>query len=188
MTAPARGPSDVDSGRSGGGLTSKVGPLPVWGWVALAAAGGIAVLLWLQSRKKAAAPGDTSTAATGSVSPSTADVANLQDQLATVVSQIRDLQGGNSQPAPGTPTDSGTYYFAIQGDSSPSTRYVGIPGVGYYAAPYAGAVSFLQGHPNTIDLGTIPQGTAQTRFGPLLPWETIGSGNNHIMQPLGGHS
>lgn len=164
-----------DTASRGGGLTQKVGPLPAWGWIAIAAAGGVGLLLWLQSRKASAAAASQQQPSVDVQGADAATVANLQDQLATVVSQIRDLQGGNSSSSPSTP-DSGTYYFAIQGDASPATRYIGIPGVGYYAAPYNGAVSFLQGHPNTIDLGSISQGTAATRFGPLLPWNTIGQG------------
>ena len=94
MTQPETQPRDSGSL----GLTQKMGPLPVWGWIALAAAGGIGVLVWLQHRKSAAADttGTNSTVAVQGADAAT--VANLQDQLGVVLSQIRDLQGGPSTP------------------------------------------------------------------------------------------
>lgn len=98
MTQP-----DVST-RDGGGLTSKVGPLPVWGWVALAAAGGIAVLLWLQNRRTAAAAAGAGTNATTQVQGAdAAQVANIQNQLSTVLSQIRDVQAMPLTPGPAGP-------------------------------------------------------------------------------------
>lgn len=97
----------------GGGLSQKLGPLPAWAWIGIAAVGGIVVILWMRSRNATAAQ-----PATNTVSPDTATVANLQDQLAVVESQIRDLQPGIPGPQgpvgppggigpPGTPPPSG---------------------------------------------------------------------------------
>lgn len=97
MTQPAEtAPSQ------GGGLTSKLGPLPVWGWVALATAGGIGFILWRRSKANAAA----ATTTTGTVNvqgPDSATVQNLQDQLAVVESQIRDTQAMPLTPGPAGP-------------------------------------------------------------------------------------
>lgn len=81
----------------GGGLSQKLGPLPAWAWIGVAAVGGIIVILWLRSRNATAAQ-----PAANSVSPDTATVGNLQDQLAVIASQIRDVQGGTSTPVSGT--------------------------------------------------------------------------------------
>lgn len=153
--------------QGGTGLNQRIAGLPTWGWIGIAAAGGIVLLLWFQ-RRNTAAPGAT-TAST---------VASSDDQtgaLETLAAQIRDLQGANSQPLP-SQADRGLYYFGIQGDSSPTTRYIGIPGVGYYGVPGIDvANSFLKSHPKTIDLGVIPAGDAATRFGTSLPWSSIGA-------------
>lgn len=172
-------PPETSPRQGGSGLSAKIGPLPTWAWIGVAAVGGIVVILWLRSRsntQQAATPGSD-------VSPSTADVANLQDQLATVESQIRNLQGGNSTPIDTgngngpTPTDTGIYYFGIDGDANPATRYVGIPGIGYYGVPDIGtAQRFLDTHPQTISLGQISQSEAVARFRQSLPWSTFGQG------------
>lgn len=91
MTQPPESPPRE---RGGSGLTAKVGPLPTWGWIALAAAGGIVAILWLRSR----GANQPSTSDTSSVSPDSATIGNLQDQLAVIASQIRDVQGGTSTP------------------------------------------------------------------------------------------
>ena len=93
MTQPPEAPPR----ESGGGLSTKVGPLPGWAWIGIAAVAGIGVILWLRSRGSAtsAAPGST-------VSPDTATVGNLQDQLATIAAQMRDLQGGSTTPTTNT--------------------------------------------------------------------------------------
>lgn len=93
MTQPETQPR-----QGGDGLSAKVGPLPAWGWIVLAAVGGIGLIVLLRSRNAT-----QSTTAPSSVSPDTATTANLQDQLAVVASQIRDLQGGNSTPPPNNP-------------------------------------------------------------------------------------
>lgn len=99
MTQPEETPP-----RDGGGFSSKIGPLPAWAWIGIATVGGVVVLLWMRSRKTAST---VDTTAPSSVSPDTAEVQNLQDQLGVVNSQIRNLQGGSTTPtgaAPGTPT------------------------------------------------------------------------------------
>jgi hypothetical protein len=165
MTDPT--PSTKES--SGGGLTSKIGPLPMWGWVAIAAAGGIAALLWMQHRKPAAQPTNT----TEVQGPDSATVANLQDQLGTVLGQIRDLQGGSSKPAPGAPTDTNTYLFKIPNDPLGGI-YAGIPGVGWYWIPTPEILNDLKAAKKTVYLGQIDTATANARFGSLKPWSNFG--------------
>jgi hypothetical protein len=97
MTQP-----DSSTRDSGGiGLTNKLGPLPVWGWIALAAAGGIAAIVWLRSRKPQDQQGNT----TEVQGPDSATVQNLQDEMQVVISQIRDLQGGGSIPPSQAPIE-----------------------------------------------------------------------------------
>jgi LysM domain len=83
----------------GSGLKSKVMGLPVWGWVAVAAAGGIVLLMWLQNRKsKTAAPTDTSG------TPAYADLSGLTtEQYESLLALLRDIQGNTSVPAPAGP-------------------------------------------------------------------------------------
>lgn len=102
MTQPPETTQRPEGG-TGGGLTSKLGPLPVWGWVAIAAAGGVVLLLWLQSRKNAAA---AATPAPNVIGPDTAEVQNLQDQFGVISSQIRNLQGGGSVATSNSPSTS----------------------------------------------------------------------------------
>lgn len=81
----------------GNAFTAKVGPLPAWGWIAIAAAGGIGVLLWLQNRRGKQQPTNT----TDVQGVDSATLNNFEDALATIEAQIRDLQGAGSQPTPG---------------------------------------------------------------------------------------
>lgn len=163
MTQPPERPD------TGSGLGEKIGPLPAWGWIALAAAGAVGVLLWLQRRNAAS----SSTTTTPSVAPSTADVANLQDQLATVNSQIRNLQGANSTPT--GPTDQTAYLFKLPGDpDGPGAIYAGVPGVGWYWVPNTDVLSAFQKAKNPIWLGVINQDLANTRFGAKQAWASYG--------------
>lgn len=98
MTEPMPPKRSTPPSGGGGAMSEKLWGLPTWGWVAIAAAGGVVMLLWLQNRKKGdSAPQQTLT----TPSADSADVQDLQSQLATIEAQIRDLQGGGSTPAPG---------------------------------------------------------------------------------------
>lgn len=108
MTQP-----DTERRPSGGGLGAKLGPLPVWAWLGLTVTGGVVVLLWLRSRNSAAASSSTGS----TVSPDTATVSNLQDQLSVVSSQIRNLQGGASTS--GTDSNGGYPVELIKYDKAP---------------------------------------------------------------------
>lgn len=87
----------------------------------------------------------------------------------------------NTGSTPPPSADTGIYYFGIEGDAHPETRYIGIPGIGYYPVPDIGtAQRYLDTHPQTISLGQISQAVATQRFGPSLPWATFGSGPSRL--------
>lgn len=111
-------PPDV-GGRdsSGGGFNQKMMGLPVWAWVALAAAGGIAFVVWRQSRNKAA--DDTATA------PADQTAEGLSDyQFESLLAVLRDIQGKNSVPIEGGDTPN---------SDDPTTQ---LPGSGTPGAPH----------------------------------------------------
>jgi len=83
----------------GGGLKAKMLGLPAWGWIAIAAAAGIGIALYLQSRRNSASTG-------GAVDPSVtadsgSDNADVQNEI---LKQVQDLQGAASTPTTGTAT------------------------------------------------------------------------------------
>lgn len=84
----------MDDNPSGAGasnpLTQKLGPLPAWGWVAIAGAIGF---VWFYARKKST-PAEVPV--TNTVTTPSADSADVTGQLATLGAQIRDLQGSGS--------------------------------------------------------------------------------------------
>lgn len=103
MTAPNQPqPRQETPPRSG-----RIGGLPTWGWVAIAAAGGVVVLLWLRSRKTAA-PTTPTTDTSGN---------DIASELSVLQTEIQNLQGmgslPTSPPPAGTPS-SGPPLTAIQ--------------------------------------------------------------------------
>lgn len=94
------GSPNVDSG--GGGLQAKYAGLPLWGWIGLAAAGGIGVAMWMRSRKPAAVT-------TAPAQQTTVDAAGLStDQYESLLALLRDVQGSASRPmTPGPPGPGG---------------------------------------------------------------------------------
>lgn len=100
----AGAPPDTSKGNGVGGfLSSKMMGLPTWAWVALAAAGGIVALVWMQNRK-------------GSATPATTDTTRVPDDQAMVSTEqyesllalLRDLQGGDSTSVTPPTTTSNT--------------------------------------------------------------------------------
>lgn len=173
MTQPPEPRRASSEGTPSGGLTSKIGPLPVWGWVALAAVGGVVVLLWLRSRNSAAAGSTTST-----VSPDTATVANLQDQLATVTSQIRDLQGAGSvatNPAtgPGTGPYNGIRPIHPVGAG-------GAPG-GYHVDP---GTQYIVKKGDSLSAIAAMFGRAEQEIVNANPGQTYAVGNTIVIPPV----
>lgn len=91
-------PAPAPAPAKGGGLSRKLGPLPVWAWVALAAGGGIVYFLW-KRKSAASATGTDNTAA--DVSANTSDMLS-ESQYENILAAIHDLQGPASVP-PATP-------------------------------------------------------------------------------------
>lgn len=87
-------------GGIGGGLNKKMAGLPTWAWIALAAAGGIVALVWMQNRRKA----DDTGSSTASQGASGDDAVVSTEQYESLLALLRDLQGGDSTPVPGTTT------------------------------------------------------------------------------------
>lgn len=82
------------------GLSKKIGGLPTWGWIALAAAGGIGFFMWRQNRA-------ASTASTATQDTSGTSAEGLPtEQYESLLALLRDLQGHGSTPAttPGVST------------------------------------------------------------------------------------
>lgn len=80
------------------GWQSKIGPLPAYAWVLVAAAGGVAFLLWT---RRGGSDGGSNTA--GFVAPSSEEEGLSDEQYQTLLSQLRDLQGEDSVPVTTTP-------------------------------------------------------------------------------------
>ena len=70
---PPRGPQGAPAPRPAGGtgFAKKVGPLPVWGWVGLAALGGLGYLWWRSHHKAAASTASTATTTSTGATTST---------------------------------------------------------------------------------------------------------------------
>lgn len=83
----------------GGGLNAKLWGLPTWGWIAIAAAGGIGLFVWLQSRKK----NSTSDTSNPSNDQQGGSGQYDSDEVQSLLAQIRDYQGQLSTPDPATP-------------------------------------------------------------------------------------
>lgn len=92
---------------AGGGLNTKLGPLPYWGWLGLVAAGAVVGMVWWRSRKSATAT-DAQTGAAQQLTSGSTD--GLQtEQYESLLALLRDLQGQPSTADPGDPApDPGT--------------------------------------------------------------------------------
>ena len=101
---PTRGSRPPSGGASGNIFQRKFGPLPGWGWAALAAvaAGGY---LWYRNRQGASA---AQAAASTDQSAATQAVGDdVQGQLSTIQTELQNLQGSESQEGETTPPNSG---------------------------------------------------------------------------------
>ena len=122
---------------TGSGLTSKMGPLPVWGWVAIAAAGTIVGIYWWRARKSAKNAAEEDGSVGLSSSPSSARTVLVgggaaeglpTEQYESLLALLRDIQGQNStpigdgggdtpdpnQPVPSTPDNGPRAYPSFQ--------------------------------------------------------------------------
>jgi hypothetical protein len=102
-TTPGRA-APPRAGAGAGIFQRKFGPLPGWGWMALAAVAG-AGYLWYRNRQGSqAAQAATSTDQTAA---SDAVGSDIQGQLSTIQTEIESLQGAQSSDTD-TDTDDGT--------------------------------------------------------------------------------
>ena len=110
---PARGQSAPPAG-GGNILQRKFGPLPGWGWAALA--GVVAAgYLWYRNRQGASA------AAAGAATDTAGAVGDdVQGQLSTIQTEIQGLQGEEATEGSTTPANSGT---GTSGGSNVSYRH-----------------------------------------------------------------
>jgi len=102
--SPTRASRPPSGGASGNIFQRKFGPLPGWGWAALAAvaAGGY---LWYRNRQGASA---AQAAASTDQSAATQAVGDdVQGQLSTIQTELQNLQGSESQEGETTPPNSG---------------------------------------------------------------------------------
>jgi len=104
---------------AGGGniLQRKIGPLPGWAWAGLAGVGALA--WWYFRGRSGQAAAD---AATSSEDANAAVGDDIQGQLATIQTEIQNLQQSESQEGDeSTPANSGT---STGGSKSPAVRHV----------------------------------------------------------------
>lgn len=104
--APPENPPQLPSRQpeTGGTFSRRVGGLPVWGWVAIAVAGGVVIFMWLQHKNNSssgAASAQTATNMTG------ADNGLATDQYESLLALLRDVQGEASVHVPGPPGPAG---------------------------------------------------------------------------------
>jgi hypothetical protein len=100
--ASRRAPGAPGKPPSGGtGFSKKLGPLPAWAWVLLAAAGGVGYI-WYRNHKNASAASTAADTATSGDTSGTDDAASI----ATLQSEIQQLQGELSTQTP-TPNSGG---------------------------------------------------------------------------------
>lgn len=152
------------------GIGQREAGLPRWGWIGLAAAAGAVGLVWYQSHKASAATA-TQTTPTDTTTGQGLDTG----QYETILSTLRDIQGNSSQPGTGQPSAPGsTFMFKITGDTfSKDAIYIGTPGGGYQWVPTQPQLAQYINLFHPMDLGSISQSDAQTRFGTLKPFQGI---------------
>lgn len=93
-------PPDTKGKGAGSFLSSKMMGLPTWAWIALAAAGGVVALVWIQNRRGSTPP----TTDTSRVPDDQAVVST--EQYESLLALLRDIQGAPSTPT--TPTTTPT--------------------------------------------------------------------------------
>ena len=92
----------------GNALTRKVGPLPTWAWLGIIGIGGAAVWYFYKSRQAKTAADSTGTATAGAAGNCTdtngdtvpCDQVDYGGQVATLQTEIQDLQGQAATPGP----------------------------------------------------------------------------------------
>lgn len=132
-----------NSAGSGFSLSKKLYGIPTWGWLAIAAAGGVAALVWMQSRKKAATP-----ATTANSGPTYADGIPTE-QYESLLALLRDIQGqGSTSTTP--PPSGGTGNLTAPG----GVTDLGNNRIGWNAVPNAVGYRIYQAGGALLDAGT----------------------------------
>lgn len=92
--------TELRPGSTGGsGLTSKMAGIPMWGWAAIAAAGGIVIVMWWRSRKPSQSNANAATAY---------DASGLStEQYESLLALLRDIQGNTARPKKAKPPGHG---------------------------------------------------------------------------------
>lgn len=100
-----RSQSPPPAGGSQNVFQRKFGPLPGWGWMALA---GVAAAgyLWYRNKQGSSAAGSAATSDTTAADTAVGD--DVQGQLSTIQTEIQNLQGSESAEGSTTPANSGT--------------------------------------------------------------------------------
>lgn len=119
---PARGSQSAPAPRPAGGtgFAKKVGPLPVWGWVGLAALGGLGYLWWRSHHKAAASTASTATTTSTGATTST----DYAGEISTLQAEIQQLQGATSTPATTTTTQGTTGHKAVSASGKESLNKI----------------------------------------------------------------
>lgn len=86
------------SSRSGNVFTRHYGPLPGWGWAALAGGAALVYFYWRQ-RKAATSTAATTAATTAAYGTTNTSTYDTEASLAALQSEIQQLQGAQATPA-----------------------------------------------------------------------------------------
>lgn len=102
-------PGTAPDVNAGSGFKSKIMGMPAYMWVAIAAVGGAAFLLWRRG-SGGADEAATPNLPAGYVPPSSdeTDFMGNEERYQTILAQLRDLQGKNSTPPPASTPTTGT--------------------------------------------------------------------------------
>lgn len=187
MSTSTLPPPGASSKVGGGGLNTKFFGLPAWGWVAIAAAGGIGVYVWLQSRKKA-----DSTVESGNPDSinGPAQGGYQSDVNQDLLAQIRDLQGSNSTPTDGgddTPTTPAlkpaptNLKFAVLTTKTATLTWTGVPDIVQYRVTWQKP----NGTINNVPFGTMNTTGLNAKKGDTISARVVGidDKSNTLTQP-----
>ena len=111
--AEERRPASSSPSRGGKGLEKKIGPLPVWGWGLLA---GGAVIAFILYRRYAAAQEAAAKKKGGGGGTVVAGGIDYGPSIATLQSEIQDLQGRKSEKGEKEPKCPGDMYWDPDAD------------------------------------------------------------------------
>lgn len=128
--SPAPAGTAAGAGRKDNVLTHKIGPLPMWGWVAIA---GGALVAWRLYSNKTSSSSTGSTAATGSSTDTSGNTVPQfvnQTYVTTTAPSAQDTSATTPAPVPTNPTNPSPVGSSTQ--PKPTTT---LPGQWHYPAP-----------------------------------------------------